>query len=182
VSLLKATLDSTEDGILVVDRKGKVTTYNKRFLQLWRIPEQLAQEGDDNKLLAFVYDQLKEPEKFMEKVRELYSKPEEVSFDEIYFRDGRIFERYSQPQRLEKEIVGRVWSFRDVTEKRKALEEWWRSRNQATIGKVAEGVAHDINNHLQVITASAEMLAREIGIKDIFNKGNGKKEGERKQL
>lgn len=181
-SLLKATLDSTEDGILVVDRKGKVTIFNQRFLELWRIPEELAEGRDDNKLLAFVYDQLKEPEKFMAKVRELYSKPEEVSFDEIYFKDGRVFERYSQPQRLEKEIVGRVWSFRDVTEKRKALEEWWRSRNQATVGKVAEGVAHDINNHLQVITASAEMLGRDIGIKDIFEKGNGKKEGARNQL
>lgn len=164
VSLLQATLDSTEDGILLVDKKGKVSAYNKKFLELWRIPEELAQEKDDEKLLAFVSSQLTDWENFIGKVRELYDNPNDVSFDEIHFKDGRIFERYSQPHRLRDEIVGRVWSFRDVTEKRKALELAFRSENLADIGKLAVGVAHDFNNKLQIILTTLDIVKENIGI------------------
>lgn len=176
ISLLQATLDSTEDGILVIDRKGRVSAYNKKFLELWRIPEKLAEEKDDNKLLAFVYDQLKEPDKFMERVRELYNKPEEVSYDEIHFKDRRIFERYSQPQRLGNEIIGRVWSFRDVTEKRKAQEDARRSKEIARLGEIAALVAHDFNNQLNIIGNSLDMLGKIRSSADnIMNIGEEKK-------
>lgn len=122
VSLLEATLDSTADGILVVDQHGRVSGFNRQFLALWRIPETLARAGDDERLLAFVLNQVRDPEGFLARVRELYRNPEEVSFDLIEFLDGRVFERYSQPQRLDGIVVGRVWSFRDVTDRRRAEE------------------------------------------------------------
>jgi PAS domain S-box-containing protein len=123
-SLHRATLESTADGILVVDRMGMITTFNKSYAEMWGIPEHLVATRDDAKLLQFVLDQLEHPEQFLRKVQELYSKPEEKSFDAISFKDGRLFERYSQPQRLGDRVVGRVWSFRDVTERRRAEEAY----------------------------------------------------------
>jgi len=126
MSLLNATLESTADGLLVVDNLGKVVRYNEKFLKMWRIPQRLAEQNDDKTLLDFVLNQLRDPESFLNKVRYLYSHNEEDSTDVIEFKDGRIFERYSQPQKIENKIVGRVWSFRDITahmQAKKALEK-----------------------------------------------------------
>ena len=124
VSILQATLDSTADGILVVNRDGRIVSYNKRFVEMWRIPKSVVEAGDDNAALGFVEGQLADREGFIAKVRELYRDPEASSFDLISFKDGRQFERYSQPQRIGNEIVGRVWSFSDITARKKAEEKY----------------------------------------------------------
>lgn len=119
-SLLSATLESTADGILVVSTEGEVTSYNQLFTSLWRIPEESMHLRMDRHLLDHVMNQLLDPEKFACGVQHLYNNPEADSLDELEFKDGRIFERYSRPQRVGDKIVGRVWSFRNVTESRLA--------------------------------------------------------------
>jgi PAS domain S-box-containing protein len=128
VSVLQSTIESTADGILLVDLDGRILLYNKRFLSLWQIPQPVLESGDDNVVLAHVLGQLKEPELFLRKVRELYASPETESLDVLHFKDGRVLERYSCPQRLDGVPIGRVWSFRDVTERHRAEDELFRSQ------------------------------------------------------
>ncbi len=123
LSLLRATLESTEDGLLVVDRAGRIVTYNQRFCEIWRLPEQLLCSRDDEAVLSTALATLKDPDVFMRRVKDLYERPDEEAFDAIELKDGRVLERYSRPQRLDGEVVGRVWSFRDVTRRYRAEQE-----------------------------------------------------------
>jgi PAS domain S-box-containing protein len=120
LSLLESTLESTADGLLVIDCLGKIVNYNQKFAQMWRIPQSILETGDDATAINHVLNQLTEPNDFLSKVHELYKNPLEFSFDVVRFKDGRIFERYSQPQKLGDEVVGRVWSFRDITDRTRA--------------------------------------------------------------
>jgi len=121
ISLLRATIEATTDGILVVDRSGRIVQTNRRFAEIWRLPDDVLAANDDAKAIGYVLDQVQDPEGFVRKIREHYAHPAAESFDVLPFKDGRIIERYSYPQRLGEEIVGRVWSFRDVTEQRGML-------------------------------------------------------------
>jgi PAS domain S-box-containing protein len=118
-SLLTATLESTADGILVVGKSGKITSYNNKFIELWQISDSIISTNDDHKIISVITDQLKDPKDFLSKTKELYSS-DLTTLDLLEFKDGRIFERYSQPHLLDGIIIGRVWSFRDVTESKKA--------------------------------------------------------------
>ncbi|KKN20545.1 hypothetical protein LCGC14_0934350, partial [marine sediment metagenome] len=120
--ILRATLESTADGILAVDDGGRVTHTNSKFADMWHISQELIEERDDKKLLDYVLDQLKDPEVFISNVEQLYKSTKE-DFDTLYFKDGRIFERFSSPLIREGEINGRVWSFRDITKQQKLDQE-----------------------------------------------------------
>ncbi|MEP6730990.1 MAG: ATP-binding protein [bacterium] len=166
VSLLSATLDSTTDGILVVDGGGKMVRMNRKFIELWRMPDHVVASCDDNLALEFVLEQLVDPDQFIRKVRDLYDQPGAESFDALTCKDGRIFERYSLPQQIDGQIVGRVWSFRDITVRRQLEEQLRQSQKMEAVGALAGGIAHDFNNLLTVIRGHAEFL------KDAFDESS----------
>src|SRR6266700_2635476 len=124
VSVLQATLESTADGILVVDLNGKIVSHNRHFEEKWHLPPELIAANNDaagrRRLIAHVQDQLINPHLFVDGIQERYAEPESDSFDVLTFKDGRVLERYSIPLRLNGRSVGRVWSFRDVTARRRA--------------------------------------------------------------
>ncbi len=116
LSLLDATLDATEEGILVVDGSGRIVKFNEIFIKIWGTPRTLMESGDDDAVLSDGLSKVAHPEQFLDKVRELYADPMAESVDIVELRDGRVLERYTSPQILQGECIGRVWSFRDITE------------------------------------------------------------------
>jgi two-component system cell cycle sensor histidine kinase/response regulator CckA len=172
LQLLRATLESTADGILVVDDKGEVVTANQRFVEMWRIPGELMASRNDPSLLAFVLDQLVDPESFLAKVRELYEDPQATVFDVLEFRDGRTFERYSHATSIGGSSL-RVWSFRDVTERKKATaaldasqQELRQAQKMEALGRMAGGIAHDFNNLLTVVSGYSDLAAARLTASD----------------
>ncbi|MEG4852661.1 EAL domain-containing protein [Microcoleus sp. B5-D4] len=130
LSLLQATIESTADGILAVDSGGTVLTFNRKFAEMWQLPDFLLDSRDNNQILAFGINQLKYPEIFLNRAKELSDRPTEESYDIIELTDGRIFERYSLPQRTGGKITGRVFSFRDVTERVQSEEKLRKSEER----------------------------------------------------
>jgi len=123
MSLLEATLESTADGILVVSATGQVLGYNQKMIDMWQLDPEVLKAGRDADLRASVLSQLTEPDVFTRGVDRLMATPQACSHDTLEFLDGRYYERYSQPQVVDGEPVGRVWSFRDMTEHRKLEQE-----------------------------------------------------------
>jgi two-component system, cell cycle sensor histidine kinase and response regulator CckA len=121
-SLLAATLESTADGILVVDHRGRVTAANRRFAEMWGLPHEIVEAQDTQELLVAIAGQFAHPERVLARAKGWYSDPERETFDVLELPDGRVFEHYSAPQRLDDKIVGRVLCFHDVTERHLAHE------------------------------------------------------------
>ncbi len=126
LSLQRATFESIADGILAVDRIGHITSYNQQFVDMFSLSQEVLSLPDYALRLEFLAEQMIDPQKFMERSRDFYQHPEQESYDILELNDGRVLERYSRPQKLGDQIIGRVWSFQDITARvqaEKALEE-----------------------------------------------------------
>lgn len=155
-SLLRATIESTADGLLIVDRWGRIAAYNRRFAEMWGIPWPLSPGAVDGDALSLVRGALRDPDAFLTRVQSLYRAPEAESFDVVELRDGRVFERYSQPQRIAGRCVGRVWSFRDVTDRRRAEAE--RARLLVEERTAREAAEHAVRARDEFFAAASHEL------------------------
>ncbi|MGK0443954.1 MAG: PAS domain S-box-containing protein [Bermanella sp.] len=131
MSLLTSILESTDNGILVSDANGRILRHNQRFLDLWNIPDVLIEDDEEDALLDYVTNQLKEPELFIDSVNYYNSNIEMEVNDTISFLDGREYERISLPMYVDAIAVGRVWSFRDITVRRQVENELIRAKEAA---------------------------------------------------
>jgi PAS domain S-box-containing protein len=182
-TLLEAQSEASIEGFLVVSADGRMISFNRRFVEMWEIPERVVRSRSDEEALQAVLEKVADPRAFLERVRFIYERPEATYRDEIALKDGRVFDRYTAPVRSADGVYyGRVWFFRDVTgrkrteeelrraadETRRAYEELKRAQAQlirseklASIGMLVSGVAHEINNPLNVIYGNLRLLSDE---------------------
>ncbi len=122
LSMMKATLDSATDGILVTDERYRITGYNEKFVQMWQLPRSALEAVDHRRLLEGIAAWFEKPGEFAARIENIYRESPPTTFDLLTPNDGRVIERQSRPQVVEGRVVGRVWSYRDITEQRKAEE------------------------------------------------------------
>jgi diguanylate cyclase (GGDEF)-like protein/PAS domain S-box-containing protein len=122
LSLVRATLDATTEGVVVIDTEGRFSNFNHQFIEMWKVPTSVLDQVTVAATIGHIRQQLVNPEAFVERLKELSDNRVVGSDDLIEFTDGRVFEARSRLQTVSDQVVGRVWSFRDVTD-RKRLEE-----------------------------------------------------------
>jgi PAS domain S-box-containing protein len=144
-ALLEAHIAANLDGIILVDAKGKIISYNQNFIEIWNMPQYIVDASDDEAALNFAMSQLVNPKQFIEKVKYLYDHPKEISIDELEFKNGKIIERYGYPVVADDgTYYAWSWTFRDITEKKNIERELQES--EAQFRQMADLVPAKITN------------------------------------
>jgi two-component system, cell cycle sensor histidine kinase and response regulator CckA len=154
---LRATFESTDDGLLVTDENGRIRQSNARFQQIWQIPKALLNQEADQQLMDHLLEELENPEHFLLRARQL-QRSGQRGLEELRLQDGRVLEWFSCPLVIDAGQVGRVWSFRDITRRQEMEAQLLQAQKMEAIGTLAGGIAHDFNNRLQTITGYAQLL------------------------
>jgi PAS domain S-box-containing protein len=160
LSLVRATLESSSDGIVVTDQ-GTITDFNSRYLEIWGVERQLLDSGDHRQVVRALAPQLADPQRFVARVEEIYATSPPETFDLLALKDGRTFEWYSKKQLVDGREVGRVWSIRDITD-RKRTEEALREETRILeiLNETGAALASelDLQSVLQRVTDAATQL------------------------
>jgi PAS domain S-box-containing protein len=162
LSLLRATLESTTDGILVTDGLGNITDYNERYLQMWHLSREVMAEANHRRLVAAISPTFRDIEEHLRRLTEIYSVAPPETLDLIELSDGRKLERFSRIQCLNERIVGRVWSFRDITDRRR-IEEALRDERHVleilNLTGTAIASTLDLQKLIQTVTDATTTLS-----------------------
>jgi PAS domain S-box-containing protein len=169
LSLLNATLNSTEDGIMAVDLSGRVICHNQRYSQMWGIPAELMQTGQSAGIVAHCAAQVEDPDTYLKQLEELRSQPQTGSVDVLTLRDGRFMERVIHPQLMDGKCIGTVFTLRDITERKKAETDLQKAHaelvqasRQAGMAEVATNVLHNVGNVLNSVNTSASLIMDQV--------------------
>jgi PAS domain S-box-containing protein len=140
-ALLEAQINSSIDGIIIVDNQGKKILQNQRAIDLWKIPQHIADDEDDSLQVQHVKTMTKNPEKLVKKIKELYEHPDISRSDDVELVDGTVLERYSAPV-IDKEgrNFGRIWIFHDITERKRDELELIKAKEEAKAAEIQLGI------------------------------------------
>lgn len=160
LSLLRAAFEATGEAILAIDEHGSVVEYNHRFIDMWQIPEELlGKAGDGGPRLQFLGSQTKDPAGFVARARALSSDRTTESLDQLELLDGRTIERTGRPQWLDGRVIGRVWSYRDITNSKRVEEALRKSEAQQREIANQDGLT-GLHNRRHILERLDEEIAR----------------------
>nr|AUN37525.1 diguanylate cyclase/phosphodiesterase [uncultured bacterium] len=164
-AFFEALAESELDGIVVVDREGKIIYQNRRSIDLWKIPETIVAAADDTKQVQHAASRTKHPQAFIDKVAYLSAHNDESSREEIELNDGTVLDRYSSPVVGKNgDYYGRIWTFRDITEHKRLEAQLRQAVKMEAVGQLAGGVAHDFNNILATVMMHLGLLQQSPGL------------------
>ena len=160
---LRATLEATRDGILLEDRSGTITKMNHRFAELWAIPEDLLLSGNSEAIKDHMASQLLDPGTYRNRLTLIQPDGDEESHDVLKLTNGRVYERFSQPAHHGEQIIGRVFTFADVTESHLSRQELEIARDEARAAARAKGdflamMSHEIRTPMNGIIGMSQLL------------------------
>jgi PAS domain S-box-containing protein len=190
LSMLRATLEATTDGIIVTDEHSNITDFNTKFTELWRLSPTMLDPLEGEALKEAICNQLKDPQAFLAATDEIYAASPPESFDILHFNDGRVIERFSRIQFVNGRNVGRVWSLRDITqhkrlfeaaekaaeERKRLLEREQAARTEAEYANTMKDeflatLSHELRTPLGAILGWALILRRSENGTSEFHKG-----------
>ena len=174
--ILQTQQELSLDGILVVDDNWKMVSFNQRFVDMWQIPNHIIKARDDRESIQTVLHQLKDPDKFLSRVKELMDNPSDTSRDELELKDGRCFDRYSAPIFDKKnKLRGRVWFFRDVSDIKNAREQL-RQQNKKLERLVQERTAELEKINADLRSREEELKAHNISLRTLLRAVDNEKQ------